>query len=77
MRRQIFALLSAIGALPPGFLVPYRGVDKVPGPGEMADYAAIESHFCASEGAFLAHLDVIEEYAEALEKLGSEPPPAP
>ncbi|MBI3375803.1 MAG: class I SAM-dependent methyltransferase [Betaproteobacteria bacterium] len=43
----------------------------------MADYAAIQSTFDGSEGAFLAHLDVIEDYSEALEKLGGEPPPAP
>lgn len=77
MRRKIFSLLSAIGLLPRGFLIPYRGISEVPGPGEKADYAAIESCFSASEDAFLAHLATIEQYAEALEKLGGEPPPAP
>lgn len=77
VRRKIFSLLSAIGLLPPGFLVPYRGISEVPGPADLADYAAIELCFVASEGAFLAHLEAIEEYAETLEKLGAEPPPAP
>ena len=63
--------------MPRGFFIPYHGVDQVPGPGESPGYAAIESRFEASEGAFLAHLDAIEEHAATLEKLGGEPPPAP
>jgi hypothetical protein len=77
VKRAIFGLLTVLGIARRGFFIPYRGADRIPGPGELPPYGAMEARFAASESAFCAHLEVIEAHAAALEMLGDGPPPAP
>jgi predicted O-methyltransferase YrrM len=74
LRRRIDGVLTALGAAKRGFFIPYRGAAALPAAGALPPYATLGSLLQASEPAILAHLAVIEQCAEALERLGGEPP---
>ena len=77
MRRTISALLTVLGLARRGFFIPYRGANRIPGPGTLPPYGAIEARFAANEGAFSAHLAQIDANAAGLDMRGDGPPPAP
>ncbi len=77
MNRRFDGVLTALGLARRGFYIPCRGAAGLPLPGALPPYAALAALMAAGESAFAAHLALIEGFAEALERLGGEPSPAP
>jgi predicted O-methyltransferase YrrM len=77
MSRRFDRVLTALGLARRGFFIPYRAAASLPAPGLLPPYAALADTLAARESAFAAHLAVIEGFADALERIGDAPPPAP
>lgn len=76
-RRLRMGLLTVLGLAKRGYFIPHRyAAHAVPGGGSTA-YAALAQMFEAARPQFKNVLQTIEGFAESLEGLGDEPPPAP
>ena len=60
-----------------GFFIPYRYADRLSAAGSRAIYGSIERRFAGLASQFAAQLRAVEDYAEPLRALGSQPAPAP
>jgi hypothetical protein len=76
-RRAWFGLLTVLGLRERGFFIPYRYADGLPKAGERPAYGAVEALFDGQRELFRQALGWLDELAEDLLAIGSEPPPAP
>jgi hypothetical protein len=76
-RRAWFGLLTVLGLRERGFFIPYRYADGLPKAGERPAYGAVEALFEGQRELFRQALGWLDELAEDLLAIGSEPPPAP
>jgi hypothetical protein len=75
-RRARLGLPTVLGLRPRGFFIPYRYADRMPLPGALAPYGAVEAVLQAHAPAFLALLDDLRGLTDAFAAMGG-PPPAP
>jgi hypothetical protein len=76
-RRLAFGLSTLLGWKRRGFFIPYRYAADLPDAARRVSYAELEPVFAAAEPAFSSVLQCMDQYADALMAIGSEPPPAP
>ena len=75
--RRLWLGLSTLLGRRRGFFIPYRYAHQLPPPGGRPPYRALERTFDASAATFAAELRALDEFAEALQAIGGQPPPAP
>ncbi|TVR97355.1 MAG: class I SAM-dependent methyltransferase [Rhodospirillales bacterium] len=75
LRRMRMGLATVLGIRPQGFFIPYRYAGRR-APSQPA-YPALERLLRREEAGFADLLAGIDDFAEELEGLGREPPPAP
>lgn len=76
-RRLAMGLSTVLGIARRGFFIPYRHADAIPRPDDRPHLAVLETLFRARETAFRDMIATIDRFAEDLEAIGTEPPPAP
>ncbi len=76
-RRLRFGLATVLGLAPRGFFIPYRYAGTLARPGERPAYAAIEASMHRLEDDFGALIAALEEFADDLDAIGGDAPPAP
>jgi hypothetical protein len=76
-RRLRLGLSTLLGVKKQGFFIPYRYAHRIPAQSERGAYVALEPLFRAAEPDFLRLLAAIDRHAADLNRIGSEPPPAP
>lgn len=69
-------LATVLGLARRGFVIPYRYAGRLPRPGAVPRYEALEPLFAAAEVDFARHLEAIEAHSAALTAIAG-PPPAP
>ena len=76
-RRLRFGLQTVLGLAPRGFFIPYRYAGGVTPPGQRLPYPAAEARLAAAVPGFEEVLEWIQELAEDLKAIGTEPPGGP
>jgi len=76
-RRASLGIPTVLGIAQRGFFIPYRHAGDLPRPSDRPPYESLSAILEGRESAFDQILDAIEGYADALESLGNQPPPAP
>lgn len=73
-RPLAMGLATILGLGRRGFFIPYRYADRLPRPGAVPRYDALEPLFAAAESEFTRHLEAIDADAAALLAIGGPPP---
>lgn len=76
-RRLRMGLVTVLGLAKRGYFIPHRYAAHAAPSGESTAYTALGRTFEAARPQFKEVLGLIESFADVLEALGDEPPPAP
>lgn len=77
LRLLRMGLSTLFGLRVQGYFIPYRYAGALPQPPESDAYPAVERLFAAHRDRFAGVLGEIDQVADDLRRIGSEPPPAP